>query len=69
MRTFFGTPRIFNDFFKESGRNILPWWQTRKKKKKKKRGHSREHPPNVKVDEQATDKKSYKHDHEGQIRR
>jgi hypothetical protein len=30
-------------------------WQTRKKKR---RGHSKEHPPNVKVDEQATDKKA-----------
>jgi hypothetical protein len=56
MWTFFGTIIIFDDFFKESGRNILPWWQTRKKKKR--RGHSKEHPPNVKVDEQATDKKA-----------
>jgi hypothetical protein len=55
MWTFFGTIIIFDDFFKESGRNILPWWQTRKKKR---RGHSKEHPPNVKVDEQATDKKA-----------
>ena len=54
MCTFFGTIIIFDDFFKESGRNILPWWQTRKKKE----GHGREHPPNVKVDEQATDKKA-----------
>jgi hypothetical protein len=37
------------------------------KKKKKRRGHSKEHPPNVKVDEQATDQKSYKQDHGGQI--
>jgi len=43
------------------------------KKKKKRRGHGKEHPPckehppNVKVDEQATDQKSYKQDHGGQI--
>jgi hypothetical protein len=29
-----------------------------KQEKKRRRGHSKEHPPNVKVDEQATDKKA-----------
>jgi len=64
MWTFFGTLIIFDDFFKESGRNILPWWQTRKKKKKRTQQRT---PTKCESGRAGYRQKSYKQDHGGQI--